>query len=354
MSTNLAIVEVTKNLTLAWDADDRVMARMPPQMKAAIDGVMSASDVTFKYILVTGYVSKITNPRIHARALQTGSTLKESYDARSVCHKAVVPFEKSKGNLFGLSNEPFVNKPARHPEHDQENDQLRNKSGARLLHTALEAAQKANAEQLFAGLAYILCRGKTRSATEQQAQVTHAVTMPRVLAFCREFLAETDGGARLVAIWGAFTTLLAEDATIKVESPNASDQFAKTAGDVEVSYDRTVVSASECKQRPLNVDDVIHGLRKAAKANVPEYLFVISAVIATGQEAGVRSALMKAANSIDTDLVDIHQELLWLVRSLNPYRRGHFGDVVVSLCRKMRKFESANSAADLWNKLTRQ
>jgi hypothetical protein len=86
------------------------LASVPPAMKAAIDGVMSASDVTFKYILVTGYVAKFTNPRVHARALQTGSSLRESYDARSVFHKAVVPFEKAKGNLFRLSNEPFVNR----------------------------------------------------------------------------------------------------------------------------------------------------------------------------------------------------------------------------------------------------
>jgi hypothetical protein len=318
-------------------------------MKAAIDGVMSASDVTFKYILATGYVSKVTNPRIHARALQTGSFLKESYDARSVCHKAVVPFEKSKGNLFGLSNEPFVNKPARHPEHNQENEQLRNKIGARVLHTALEAAQSASVEQVFAGLAYILRRGREKAASEKQAEIKQATSIPNVLSFCRKFLEATDGGARLVAVWGAFTTLLAEDATITVQSPNASDHYTKTAGDVEVSYDDTVVSASECKQRPLTSDDVIHGLRKAA--GVPEYLFVVSVGIGTGQEAAVRSALNDAAKTIDTDLVDIYQELPWLVRALNPHRRGQFGEVVVALCRKMRKFDSANAAAELWNKV---
>ena len=352
MATSVDIEAVTQNLNRAWDASADPLASVPPAMKAAIDAVMSASDVTFKYILVTGYVAKFTNSHIHARALQTGSSLKESYDARSVCHKAVVPFEKSKGNLFGLSNEPFVNKPARHQEHDGENDQLRNKVGARSLHAALEAAQKGKKEQVFAGLAYILGRGRTRAATEQQAQVTHAVSMPRVLKFCQEFLMETDGGARLVAVWGAFSAMLADDAKIAVESPNASDQFSKTAGDVEVSYDGIVVSASECKQRPLNCDDVMHGLRKAATKGIPEYIFVISAGIASGQEDAVKATIAKAAETIDTVLVDIHQEMPWLVRALNPKRRGQFGEVVVALCRKMRKFDSANTAADLWNKVT--
>ncbi len=322
---------------------------VPPPMKAAIDGVMSASDVTFKYILVTGYVAKVTNPKIHARCLQTGSSLRESYDARSVCHKAVVPFEKTKGNLFGLSNEPFVNKPARHAEHDQNNDQLRNKMAARQLHAALEAAQRGTPDQVFAGLAYILARGKVRSESERPAEVSHELSTPRVLKFCRDFLAMADGGVRLVAVWGAFVSLLTEEAKISVESPNASDQFSKTAGDVEVVYDNTVVSASECKQRPLTSDDVNHGLRKAARSGVPEYLFVISAGIATGQDGAVHAAIAEGNKVRDTALVNIHTELTWLVRSLNPKRRGQFGDVVVKLCRQMRKFESANAAADLWN-----
>ena len=353
MSTSVEIDSATRNMARAWDASPAILAVMPASMKAAIDGVMSSSDVTFKYILVTGYVAKATNPRVHARCLQTGSSLKESYDARSVCHKVVVPFEKSKGNLFGLSNEPFVNKPARHPEHNQDNDQLRNKLGARFLHGALEAAQCATPEQVLAGLAYILSRGRANAASARVAEVIQEANMPRVLRFCREFLVEADGGARLVAVWGAFVSLLTEEATIKVESPNASDQFSKTAGDVEVSYDKTVVSASECKQRPLNSDDVLHGLSKAKRRGVPEYLFVISAGIAAGHEAGVATAISEGAKSTDTALVNIHNELPWLVRSLNPKRRGLFGDLVVTLCRDMRKFESANAAAVLWNAITK-
>jgi hypothetical protein len=349
MSTTVEIDSVSRNLIRAWNAP---ATDVPPGMKAAIDGVMSASDVTFKYILVTGYVAKVTNPRIHARCLQTGSSLSESYDARSVCHKAVVPFEKTKGNLFGLSNEPFVNKPARHAEHTQDNDQLRNKVGARFLHAALEAAQRGTPDQVFAGLAYILSRGKVRSESERVAEVSHEVSMPRVQKFCRDFLAEADGGVRLVAVWGAFVSLLTEDAKINVESPNASDQFSKTAGDVEVVYDKTVVSASECKQRPISTDDVNHGLRKAARSGVPEYLFVISAGFAAGQEAAVQAAIAEGNKLRDTALVNIFTELPWLVRSLNPKRRGQFGDVVVNLCREMRKYDSANAAADLWNSVT--
>ena len=94
-----------------------------------------------------------------------------AYDARSLCHKVVVGFEKSKGNLFGLSNEPFVNKPARHPEHDGENTQLRNKLIARQLHEALELAQTASAAEVNLGLVHILRIGAAHAATIKATKI---------------------------------------------------------------------------------------------------------------------------------------------------------------------------------------
>ncbi len=105
-----------------------------------ITEIMANHDLTYRYILVTGILGKIVNPDIHPRALQKRSLLKGAYDARSLCHKVVVPFEHSKGDLWGLSNEPFLNKPARHPELDKNNPQLRDKIGAGLAHDVLEWA----------------------------------------------------------------------------------------------------------------------------------------------------------------------------------------------------------------------
>src|SRR4051794_30739498 len=117
-------LKAQKQLEIAWKATEEVKA--PPRIAQLIDVILGASDITFKYLLVTAFLAKSVNPRIHARAIQAGSKLDGAYDARSLCHGVVVGFEKSKGNLFGLSNEPFLNKPARHPEHDGTNPQIRN------------------------------------------------------------------------------------------------------------------------------------------------------------------------------------------------------------------------------------
>ncbi len=351
MSVNVDHGAAKAALDKAWAAVSS-SSRPPGAMAQLIEKVLRASDVTFKYILVTGYLAKCVSPSAHARAIQVGSKLTGAYDARSLCHKVVVGFEKSKGNLFGLSNEPFVSKPARHPEHDGNNSQLRNKLGAKLLHKALELAQKATRDEVYRGLVHILRVGSEHAANEKQVTVTTQVSLAKVLRFIKEFLAETDGGARLVGVWGAFQALLSERGVVKVYPPSASDFFGKTSGDVEVYYEGVLVSASECKQRPLNVDDVNHGIKKSLEKGVPEYLFVISDGVAEGQKAAIREAIHAHSKEVDMGLVDISKQSELLAAMLNPIRRAKFGDSVVELLRKMRKFESANAAAELWNKIT--
>ena len=106
MATTVDHDVALKALNRAWN-DGESKDRPPARMQQLIEQVLGATDVTFKYILITGYLAKYINPSIHARALQVGSKLSEAYDARSLCHKVVVSFEKTHGNLFGLSNEPI-------------------------------------------------------------------------------------------------------------------------------------------------------------------------------------------------------------------------------------------------------
>jgi hypothetical protein len=350
MSEVIDLARAETVLAEAW-SDIGTSSRPPEKMQGVIESVMSASDVTFKYILVTGYLAKCVNRKVHARALQTGSELRGAYDARSLCHKVIVGFEKKKGNLFGLSNEPFVNKPARHPEHDGANPQLRNKAVAGELHIALELAQTSNAEEVYLGLVHVLRLGFQNLKNVAEAEVANRINLSQVVGFVKEFLQRSDGGARLVAVWGAFSSLLNEDGEVRVYSPNASDLYAKTVGDVEVYYGGSLASASECKQRAMNLDDVLHGIRKAVQKGVPEYNFVISAGILDRQETLIQKAFKDHAREIDLSVIDVWQELPILAEMLNPVRRSRFGEMVVKLLREMRKFESANAAAEIWNKL---
>jgi hypothetical protein len=338
-------------LERAWSELESNETPIPAQIKYKLSMIISTKDVTFKYILVTGLLGKCTARSVHPRAIQTSSTLIDSYDARSLCHGVVVPFEKTKGNLFGLSNEPFVNKPARHPEHRKDNRQLRNKSGAEGVHDVLEFAHTAKPEIVFAMLVEVLRRGKKRADNQIIAQVHIQVTCQRLSDFLDEFLQESDGGSRLAAVVGAFYRLLNEGFDVRVYPPNYSDQFARTAGDVEIRAGQQILSAIECKHRPMSLDDVRHGIRKARKQGVSEYVFVAGSGLSPGQSAEICSELL-GCREIDTRLITLDEIKKNWVGLTNPIRRQQFGDVVVSILRNdMKRSEVANQAAEIWNRL---
>lgn len=78
--------------------------------------LLKSTHKTYKYILINGLLgaaAQWNNPLV----LQAQSSLERPWDARTVCHKVLVPFEREhmEGRL-GNSNEPFLNKPARFPE----------------------------------------------------------------------------------------------------------------------------------------------------------------------------------------------------------------------------------------------
>ncbi len=77
---------------------------------------------TFRYILLNGILAKCTNPDANPLALQAGASIDGAFDARTLCHNVIVPFErKFMENRLGGSNEPFLNKPARFKTLDRGN-----------------------------------------------------------------------------------------------------------------------------------------------------------------------------------------------------------------------------------------
>ena len=77
---------------------------------------------TFRYMFLTAILSKHVNNRVNALSLQADWDDPGSFDARSVCHKSIVPIEEEHlGLRLGASPEPMVNNPARYESISLEN-----------------------------------------------------------------------------------------------------------------------------------------------------------------------------------------------------------------------------------------
>lgn len=59
-----------------------------------IKRVLAGTHKTYKYILVNGILAKASSEEVNPIALQAGAPLSGAFDARSLCHKVLVPFER--------------------------------------------------------------------------------------------------------------------------------------------------------------------------------------------------------------------------------------------------------------------
>ncbi|MFB6108650.1 MAG: restriction endonuclease, SacI family [Haloplanus sp.] len=89
---NVNSEKASKILNREWkyiQSDDQTEYIDDDLIRTKIKGILTDSNKTYRYILVNAALSKATNPHIHYRALQAGSSLEGAYDARSVAHDAV-------------------------------------------------------------------------------------------------------------------------------------------------------------------------------------------------------------------------------------------------------------------------
>lgn len=202
---NVSSERASKILNREWDyvrSDDETEYISDYLIKRKIEEVLEDSNKTYRYILVNAALSKATNPNIHYRALQAGSSLDGAYDARSVAHEALVPWEKGHGERLGGSPEPFVNNPARHPEVDTSN-RARSSQKQERLYSLLQRMEEQVTEGELDPTDVLRQTLQTVSelesktvAFESPTDVPYGVLAQKV----KEYLRESGSGERLPAV----------------------------------------------------------------------------------------------------------------------------------------------------------
>ena len=153
----------------------------------------------------------------------------------------------------------------------------------------------------------------------------------------------------MVAVVATFLKLLNPGNEVRAYPPNFADKFSKTAGDIELREGGRVLSAIECKDRPLNPTDITHGIRKAHEKGVGEYIFVTGFGIGPPE---IDPGRLGEEKGIDSSYASIDDILICLGMGLNQKRRASFVEILVQTLSEMHRLESAKTAASLWNEIT--
>ena len=253
------------------------------QIGREIKAVLEGGHKTYKYVLVNALLAKATNGEIDPLSLQAKDESEGAYDARSLCHNILVPFEREYlPNSLGGSNEPFLNKPARYPRLTTDNAVRKGKDMQTLqsLISILSRITDSSCAKTY--LSSALC-----NLSEIAASISEKYELPDcelaelsgpqiILDYVYQVTESKLEGEMCPLVVAAIEHFYYGGTRVVVpHKVNESGASSKEVGDIDIfDTDGNIVSSIEVKDKDFAKIDVEHAIRKFAYAKLTNTLFI--------------------------------------------------------------------------------
>ncbi len=291
--TSSELVKRAKSkLDRAWSAiceGTTTESAIPVEIQNAILQSINSKTITYRYVLPTQVLAKVIQPTLDSRSIQAGSGLKGAFDARSVCHKVIVPFDKANHSVLGGSSEPYLNNPLRVPNlTTTQRKAQKNKTGFDDLCRVVDYLE-AHPKSAGALLEFVLVAIRSRLDTVRIIYpVPNRVSQGQTQALVQTFLSERTGGVRLQAVSLALFRTIGERfgifEQVNASAVNAADAATGSAADLTcMDNEGNVVLAAEVKDRELRLSHVQDKLPAVREQGIRELLFVVTQGIADSE-----------------------------------------------------------------------
>ncbi|MBD2042862.1 restriction endonuclease, SacI family [Microcoleus sp. FACHB-672] len=312
-------------IMLAQDESSQLLAT---EWDAQIRTIIKGKHLTFRYILITALLGKATNPNINALALQAGADIEGAYDARSLCHKVLVPLERQMLNRsLGGSNEPFLNKPARFPTISPSNAVRAGKDRELLLILHKVLSEIETSEQAFAGLCiavrYAIERQTTRSELFSEV-LASADSHLKILEFVEAFVTKSIEGQVAAILTGTILSLYFEQFEsfeVIVHPVNQSGASSNEVADIDIKKNGKLFVAVEVKDKQFSEQDIDHAAFKASQYGLKSITFIMgtrATYIGSSLEQVSRTVMVtQNINVIFIDIVSFIKSIIALCPELS-------------------------------------
>lgn len=248
----------------------------------SISEIIDGSHKTYKYILLTGLLAKATNGKVNALSLQAGAPLKGAYDARSLCHKVLVPFERNfLQNVLGGSNEPFLNKPARFTHLSDTNAVRKGEDREtldRLIHVFKCVKTASDAEQYLSCSLKLLIARINKISKVQDTSVAFNPTLLDVYEFILKFIERSFEGETCAIVIGTLEKIyysgLKGNFRVVPHKVNQSGASSKGVGDIDIFENGSFCYSIEVKDKAFTVYDLEHVFNKVIENKGAKAAFI--------------------------------------------------------------------------------
>jgi hypothetical protein len=274
------------------------------KLKTLIHECLTSKIKTYHYVLPTHLLAKCVNPKLDCHSIQTAYNKPGAFDARTIAHSIIVPFDQENHKVLGGSAEPYVNNPLRCPAIiEKYQAQQKNKKDWAKLITVLDAVENANdiefTKRTFKQTLIEIHR--LLSDVQVVYPTPNRVSLNQTLNLISEFTADKSGGDRVEAICTALFKAIAKQFNlfdvVKRQKVNATDASSGMSADIECFFNGKIVLLIEVKDRSLSLTQLDAKLDIARSKKISEILFLAEQGIEKGDKKKTEKRIMNEFTS---------------------------------------------------------
>jgi len=251
------------------------------ELKQKIHDCLTSKIKSYRYVLPTQLLSKCVDHSLDCRSLQVADESEGSFDARTIAHLVIVPFDSMNQDVLGGSKEPYVNNPLRCPAVSLAyRERQRNKSDWDKLIFVLDNIQDQNdlnyTRKIFDQILYEIY--KLLEDVTVIYPTPNRISLERTIKLLKDFLSERSGGDRLEAIATSLFRTISEKFklfdSVKRQKVNVADASSGMVADIECYLNNEIVFLVEVKDRRLSLTQLNAKIDIARANQIKEILFM--------------------------------------------------------------------------------
>jgi hypothetical protein len=266
-------------------------------LRERIISCLRSATKSYHYVLPTQVLCKCVAPELDCRSLQAAYKKPGAFDARTIAHDVVVPFDQHNHRVLGGSSEPYVNNPLRCPavirryRAQQKNKEDWDKLSAVL--DAVESGSEAFAQEVFDQILVEIYR--LLSEVQVVYPTPNRVSLKQTIDLVRRFTAEKSGGDRTEAVCAALFRSIASEFRlfdeVRRQKVNAADVASGMGADIECWSKGKLALLVEVKDRSLTLTQLDTKLDVARAKKISEILFLAERGVEKGQESNAEERI---------------------------------------------------------------
>ncbi|MCL4506165.1 MAG: restriction endonuclease, SacI family [Chloroflexi bacterium] len=250
-------------------------------LKELIRRGLTAHDKTYHYVLPTQVLCKVVNPELDCHSIQAQWNHPGAFDARTIAHEVIVPFDGVNFGVLGNAPSPYINNPVRVPavtvEYRGNRKRIDEWNNLIAVLDIVEASGnpefvKLIFDQILVDLIRLL----------QDVRVTYPVpnraSLDTTQRLIDDYTRVRSGGDRLEVLTAALIRTVGTRFNvfddIRHERVNAADAASGMLADIECWLNQVIVFLVEVKDRPLTLTELDSKLQNARANSVTEILFI--------------------------------------------------------------------------------